>query len=203
MQRGFGYSLQQNLDKTFPEYCVLARSIPKHYFGQHEDCGPYCRGKELKEKDPVEYAKLGYQDANKHPYLFSQVMAAVSPYLTTEKLQETFHPVDTNKNENMNKQVTKYMPKGVYFCSTLAGRGRVFTCYGVDTVGLDNFYTRLLASKGQKTYLASTKKFLEWRDRRICCDYARKCSLKYKYDRKQSFNYRVGVKERAEMADLL
>ena len=55
---------------------------------------------------------------------------------------------NTNKNKNLNKVVTKFLPKDTYLCQTIRAKARIYAAISIDNVGQEEFYSRLYEKLG-------------------------------------------------------
>ena len=55
---------------------------------------------------------------------------------------------NTNQNKNLNKLITKMQKKDSYFCTTIAAEGWIHVSVGVESAGVEGFYSALFMMLG-------------------------------------------------------
>ena len=71
-------------------------------------------------------------------------------YVSTMWLSHVWHMWSTNKNENINKLVTKLVPKDTYLCQTITAETRIHMAIAIDSVGYEEFFSRLFPKLGME-----------------------------------------------------
>ena len=92
----------------------------------------------MKEKEKILRSKEEgkyFRSKINSPVLYGQIIAAIRPYLTPEKLRMLMHQWSTQINEIMNNSIAVYVPKTKNFSGTLSLRIRVGISTGTLALG--------------------------------------------------------------------
>ncbi len=75
--------------------------------------------------------------------LYTKMKEVHDKYTTEDRLHEIHHPYSSQKNEAMNKAVTKFAPKDRVYSKSMSLKYRVWSVAGIDSIGLTKFYRRI------------------------------------------------------------
>jgi hypothetical protein len=115
----------------------------------------------MKRADSTTEARgnLKYRCKKENAKLYVQIRDVLSRFTTPGKLRECHHPYSSQKNESMNKLISRYVPKDGTFCKSMSLNSRVCLAVGVDSVIHEEYYQRLFNE--MKTELpGNTRKML-------------------------------------------
>ena len=129
MKSNFGYYIKMHRIGgknclPLPLFYERAKSVIRHPFNDHRFCGPWCK---LSEHCPVEDRLTGeeaeerkkeYREMRHNAALFKRIEKLVGRFLQPDMLKECYHPYASQKNEAMNKKVSKFAPKDRTYCKT-------------------------------------------------------------------------------------
>jgi hypothetical protein len=98
-----------------------------------------------KEADATTEAKrnLKYRCKKQNNKLYVQIHDVVSRFTNPAKLHECHHRYSSQKNESMNKVISRYVPKDRTFCKSMSLSSRVCLAVGLDSVSHEEYYQRL------------------------------------------------------------
>ena len=125
------------------EFKANCRCIIHHHFGDHSQCSlEWCPFLRLAH-DPSKQKELKYRCKIKDKPLYEQLLGIDGLFTTDKMLEEIYHTHDTNKNESLNKFITKFLPKDSYLCGSIASKSRVHVAVGIDSIGYEDYYSLL------------------------------------------------------------
>ena len=136
--------------------------------------------KNLRAKEDGKYFR-SKKDDNK---LYEQLCEALSPYLTDDKLRMLNHLWSTQLNEAMNNSISSYAPKTKTFSRTMSLRTRVGIAAAVQSLGYQEFWTRVFCKLGLDMDDAFASS-LKARDRKKAAKSATQKSVKGKLVRRK------------------
>jgi hypothetical protein len=103
---------------------------------------------------------LKYRCKKEDAKLYVQIRDVLAGFSATGKLRECHHRYSSQKNESMNKLISRYVPKDRMFCKSMSLHSRVCLAVGVDSVSHEEYYQRLFNE--MKTEMpGNTRKMLE------------------------------------------
>jgi hypothetical protein len=132
---------------------------------------------EEREERMDEKKAKGYRNKVDHNELYLQIKEHADNFNTPERMAESDHLLDTQKNESLNRKVMQFAPKEVQYSTTKSLHGRVACVVGLDSLGNAPYYKRLCAICGITAETAAADalfSFLEAKDKKLANDYARK-----------------------------
>ena len=154
MKRNVNHATYQNIKSTFEVFCKEIRNVVQHHFGNHKECGDWCKMVQLRKceiafiKVEMEEMKATYHNKNGTNFnkqVYADITKAQKLFTTNKALKEIFHGNNIQKNEAMMHIVINYIPKGTYFCWTICREERVMIACTINSVGMGQFYVRLYA----------------------------------------------------------
>ena len=116
-------------------------AVVYHHFDDHRYCQDWCPHKR-KGGNPSGDNKYRCLEEDKE--LFGLIVDILERYITGEKLAESHHTYNTQKNKAINKSVTKYAPKDRCYAKTMSLTARTHVAAGIDAVGRLQFWMRVL-----------------------------------------------------------
>jgi hypothetical protein len=143
LKRNFGYWLLSYCQKEFDIFSDKSKAVVEHHFNNHENCDDWCS---MKGADSTTEARgnLKYRCKKENAKLYVQIRDVLSRFMTPGKLRECHHRYSSQKNESMNKLISRYVPKDRTFCKSMLLNSRVCLAVGVDSVNHEEYYQRLL-----------------------------------------------------------
>jgi len=148
LKRNFGYFQKQLRTKSFEIFRQGSKAVLAHHFNEHENCDPsWCHHAMPGNKEKTN-SECKYRDSIEHAELKLQLKTIIDKFTTDEKLHEIHHSKDSQKNEALNKSVTKYAPKDREYSGTMSLETRILTAAAVCNIGLDDFYQQVFKGLG-------------------------------------------------------
>jgi hypothetical protein len=139
LKRNFGYWLLSYCQKDFDIFLDKSKAVVEHHFNNHENCDDWCS---MKEADSTTEARgnLKYRCKKEDAKLYVQIRDVLSCFTGTGKLRECHHRYSSQKNESMNKLISRYVPKDRTFCKSMSLHSRVCLAVDVDSVSHEEYY---------------------------------------------------------------
>ncbi len=78
---------------------------------------------------------LKYHNKQTDLKLYTKMKTIHDKYTTEARLRELWHPYDSQKNESINKRISKYAPKDREYSRSMSLTNRVAIALGVTSVG--------------------------------------------------------------------
>jgi hypothetical protein len=146
LKRNFGYFQKQTNRQPFPEFKRKSKTVIEHHFNNHSYCDaswcPIAKAGKTKG-DPIKY-----RDDVRDAELKAQLVEIIDVFTTEEKLLKIHHQMDSQKNEALNKSVTKYAPKDREYSKSKSLESRILIAGCTNNVGISCFYKRLFHELG-------------------------------------------------------
>jgi hypothetical protein len=73
--------------------------------------------------------------------LYGKSLDVMDRFVKIEKLKECHHGHSSQKNESMNKLISRYVPKDLTFCQSTSLASRIGLALGIDSVGHTAYLT--------------------------------------------------------------
>jgi hypothetical protein len=184
IRKNFGYMVKTLSKRDESEYESAGRAVIEHHFDNHEHCGAWCRRKWM-TKQQREASERFYRCKVKDAKLYSILNEIVSKYITTARLKEIAHGMDTNMNESLNNMISYFAPKNRVYCKSRSLHNRVAFAVGIVSLGFKPFFVRLFKALG----IAATPNmlhYLEVKERNRNLRLSKRRTKTYKKDRKQN-----------------
>ena len=148
MKRNFSLCLHSHRHYGYIIMKRQLRNLVRHHFGNHKKCSknwcPYHLNSNNKEKQ----MKLKYRNKKKHKKFYYQMKHINVLFTADDKLKEIYHMWSTNRNESVNRSITKMARKDTYLCSTICSKARIHTSVGIRNAGVKGFYSSLFSMLG-------------------------------------------------------
>ena len=124
----------------------------EHIFDNHQHCNiDWCYSlkatKEGKQYTPSVQRPF-YDKTGKYKSMYEQLISGLERFQTKRSIEECLHPFDTQKNESINQQIARFVPKFKHFGTTTALDTRVATVVGIVNYGYEKFYNELIDQIG-------------------------------------------------------
>jgi hypothetical protein len=171
LKRNFGYWLLSSHTETFDIFTEKSKAVVEHHFNNHIHCGDWCPMRKVTNATKTATGNLKYRCKKENAILYKQIIEIMGRFVKPEKLRECHHGYSSQKNESMNKLISRYTPKDRTFSQSTSLASRVCLAVGVDSVGQEEYF-RLLFAKLKMKLPENTKLLL------------RKMKIKRDYDRK-------------------
>jgi hypothetical protein len=158
LKRNFGYWLMSYNKEQFDIFQMKSKAVVEHHFNNHVHCDSWCT---MKNADPKKTAtgNLKYRCKVKNHLLYKQIRDIMDRFTETGKLKECHHTFSSQKNESMNKLISRFVPKDRTFSRSMSLGSRVCLAVGIDSVGHAEYYDRILAEMSV-TFPANTRTML-------------------------------------------
>ena len=148
MKRNMALAVRAYRLSGFSYFQVQAVAVLEHHFGDHSLCDPSWCPYHRYLNNPKKLAQLKYRNKKDHLPLYIQMKELHDKYVSDEWLPQIWHMWNTNKNENVNKLITKFVPKTTYLCQTIVAKLRIYVAIGIDSIGQEEYYKRLYKKLG-------------------------------------------------------
>ena len=148
ISHNYGYFVRalKNLDET--EYKSAAQCVLDHHFGEHSECGPWCRQKTA-SAEAQQQSKKFYRDKQQDKKLYQKLHSMLfDKYFTLPRLRECAHGYDTQVNESLNNVVAWLAPKNKMYCASYSLTNRVAVAVGIVSLGLLEYHQQLFKALG-------------------------------------------------------
>jgi hypothetical protein len=143
LKRDFGYWLLSYCKQDFDTFSKNSKAVVEHHFNNHAHCDvSWCP---MKNSDPVMAARgnLKYRCKKKNAKFYEQICDVMARFTTYEKLKECHHRYSSQKNESMNRHISRYVPKDVTYSQSMSLTARVSLAVGIDSVGHEDYYKQV------------------------------------------------------------
>jgi hypothetical protein len=144
-------------------------------------------------------AKYRNKESEHEKELYKQIKDKTRRFLTREMLESCYHCYDSQKNEAMNKKVSKYAPKNRTYSRTLSLRSRVCMAVGTDGAGTKRFFEKVFREAGipvNKKTSTFLKKVTAREEKKK--EYQKKRTVKFRRARNQKLKTAKGMQDNAE-----
>jgi hypothetical protein len=129
----------------------------KHPFGNHVECGTWCRVKTLEGKERrISDLRYRNKETPQGFKFYLDVKDIVVEF--AEQSADMLHGWSSDIVEGMKKFFTKFLPKDRTYAMTIENQVRIYLAICIDSVSYIETYTRLAESTGLQ--LGSTNKNL-------------------------------------------
>jgi hypothetical protein len=199
LKRNFGYWLLSYHKKEFEIFANKSKAVVEHHFNNHSHCDDWCSMKKA-SATVAATGNLKYRCKKENSKLYKQIVEVMDRFTNTEKLQECHHGFSSQKNESMNKVVSRYVPKDRTFCQSMSLTSRICMAVGIDSIGHEDYYQRVFGKMEMKLPVNLTNMLFRMKNRR---EYDRNYQAQPKRKRKRSETKLVKIKEglQKQMAD--
>jgi hypothetical protein len=202
--KNFGYMIRSIHLMDPLLYEDAGNAVLEHHFDNHAYCGEWCRRKRQTTAQRIDcnhyYRSKEDKDDAK---LYTILQDIVARFVTFDRLAEVAHGMDTQVNESFNNTVSWFAPKNKVYCGTWSLTNRVGLAPGINSVGLEAYFTRLFTLLGIDL-TPNVQHFLNVKDRnrqkrlaKIKTRDAKKERMKSKFD-KLKLDEVVARKERSK-----
>jgi hypothetical protein len=145
LQKNFGYMARTLKAKDEGDFEAAGKAVIEHHFDNHEFCGVWCPRKrmtELQRNASIRY----YRSKTKDAKLYAVLQDKISRFITTDRLKEIAHGMDTQVNESFNNTASWVAPKNKVYCGSCSLSNRLSIAVGVNSIGIARYFTRLFKS---------------------------------------------------------
>jgi hypothetical protein len=142
LKRNFGYWLLSYCKKDFDIFSNKSQAVVEHHFNNHSHCNEWCSMRKGADATTEAKGNLKYRCKTENSKLYDQIHDVVSRFTTPVKLRECHHRYSYQKNESMNKVISRYVPKDRTFCKSMSLSSRVCLAVGLDSVRHKEYYQR-------------------------------------------------------------
>jgi hypothetical protein len=144
LKRNFGCWILSYHTMTFDIFREKSKAVVEHHFNNHTHCGDWCA---MKNADVTKAAigELKYRCKKENKKMYEDISQIMDRFTETEKLKECHHGYSSQKNESMNRMISRYVPKDRTFCQSMSLHSRICMAVGIDSVGQEEYYERLFA----------------------------------------------------------
>jgi hypothetical protein len=134
LKRNFVNWLLRYCKCNFDIFCRSANAVVEHHFNNHAFCDGWCSMKNAAATTKAS-GNLKYRCKVKNAKLYEDSSSVMARFSEPEKLRECHHHHSSQKNESMNKLISRYAPKDWTFCHSMSLVSRVRLAVGIDSVG--------------------------------------------------------------------
>jgi hypothetical protein len=145
MKRCLSYAVRQNSNDESAVLKAAIRQVAEHHFGNHNDCGSWCRVKPL-EGDERREADLRYRRKREDKRFYDNVKTIVDEF--ADGSDDMIHPWSSDIVEGMNKFFTKFLPKDRTYGMSIENKVRIHLAVCIDSIGYVATYQRLAQKLG-------------------------------------------------------
>jgi hypothetical protein len=145
--KNFGYMARTLKDRPTCEFIPAATSVLDHHFDIHEQCGTWCKRKNMTEAQRLASPKY-YRCKDKDAKLYAILQEKIERFITMDKLLEMAHGLDTNMNEAFNNLCTWFAPKNKLYAASGSLHNRIAMAVGIHSLGVLAFYKKLYRKMG-------------------------------------------------------
>jgi hypothetical protein len=145
MKRCLSYAVRQNSNDDSAVLKAAIRQVAEHHFGNHDDCGSWCRVKPL-EGDERREADLRYRRKREDKRFYDDVKTIVDEF--ADGSDDMIHPWSSDIVEGMNKFFTKFLPKDSTYGMSIENKVRIYLAVCIDSIGYVATYERLAQKIG-------------------------------------------------------
>ena len=150
MKRNFSICLHSYRRQGYLMMKYQLKNLVRHHFGDHRRCGQNWCPYHIKANNKEKQSKLKYRNKKKQKKFYYQMKNINLLYTNDDKLKEIYHMWSTNRNESMNKSITKMARKDMYLCSTICSKSRIHKTVGIRNAGVEGFYSCLFLMLGME-----------------------------------------------------
>jgi hypothetical protein len=137
MKRCLSYAVRQNSHDDSTVLKAAIRQVAEHHFGNHDDCGSWCRVQPL-EGDERMGANLRYRRKREDKRFYDNVKTIVDEF--ADGSDDMIHPWSSDIVEGMNKFFTKFLPKDRIYGMSIENRVRLHLAVCIDSIGYVETY---------------------------------------------------------------
>jgi hypothetical protein len=145
--KNFGYMIRALPAMKEEDYFAAGKAVLEHHFDNHKYCGAWCAQMKLTEAQRLAKAHY-YRDKTLDAKLYDKLNGIVERFITVDRLAEVAHGMDTQVNESFNNTISWFAPKNKVYCGTSSLTNRIGMAIGINSLGLDVFFTRLFKTFG-------------------------------------------------------
>jgi hypothetical protein len=145
--KNFGYMARTLKERPETEFVAAGKACLEHHFDCHTYCGDWCKRKDQSPEQLTASVKY-YRCKEKDAKLYALLADKMEHFNTQDRLNEMAHSLDTNMNEAFNQICTWFAPKNKVFAGTGSLHNRIAFAVGINSVGLEVFFKRLLKMMG-------------------------------------------------------
>jgi hypothetical protein len=145
--KNFGYMARTLKDRPHCEFIAAATSVLDHHFDIHDQCGPWCKRKNMTEQQRLQSPKY-YRCKDRDAKLYVILQEKIARFITMDKLLEMAHGLDTNANEAFNNLCTWFAPKNKVYAGSGSLQNRIAMAVGITSMGVLDFYKKLFRKMG-------------------------------------------------------
>jgi hypothetical protein len=145
MKRCLSYAVRQNSNDDSALLKAATQQVAEHHFGNHNDCGSWCRVKPLEGDERME-ANLRYRRKREDKRFYDDVKTIVDEF--ADGSDEMIHPWSSDIVEGMNKFFTKFLPKDGTYGMSIENKVRIHLTVCIDSIGYVAMYRRLAEKIG-------------------------------------------------------
>jgi hypothetical protein len=142
-KRYFAYCQRQHRGLPLIEFRKKFNAILLHFHNVHDNCGSWCKYKGndelIKKEGTTKYKKMDSEEYFKTKEIHEQ-------FTTDIKLTEINHSFSSQKNESMNKHISKLAPKTMTYCRSLSLKDRVCWAVCIDSIGYEKAATKIASA---------------------------------------------------------
>ena len=146
--KGWGYMLHslRKMDphQDMPRAKQQAKAVLEHRFGNHKFCdSAWCyafQAKSLKRK----LTKGTYLCKKRDEEAYTQLYITLQPFSQPDRLAESMHQMNTQRNEAMNAAISRLVPKTKHISKTNSLKTRVAIAISCANMGFSHFHHSIL-----------------------------------------------------------
>jgi hypothetical protein len=110
LKHNFGYWLLSSHMETFDIFTEKSKVVVEHHFNCHVHCGNWCSMKKVNATKTAT-GNLKYCCKKDNALLYIQIIQVMGRlFVKPEKLRQCHHGYSSQKNESMNKLISRYTP---------------------------------------------------------------------------------------------
>jgi hypothetical protein len=169
-------------------------AILLHFHNVHDNFGEWCKYKDnkdlIRKEGITKYKKIDSKEYLKTREIHKQ-------FTTDTKLTEINHPFSSQKNESMNKLISKLAPKTMTFCRSLSLKDRVCWAICIDSIGYEEAATNIVSEMNVELLPAMVKSWQAQDNQRTYCQLYT-TTPQYRTKRKKKFYKKIYENRRLE-----
>jgi hypothetical protein len=147
IKRCVAYAVRQSCTKDAATMKAAITIAVEHHFGNHEQCGDWCRVRPLEGEERVKQAlKYRNKDCKGGKKFYQDTKEIIDEF--AERSADMVHSWTSDIVEGLNKFFTKFLPKDRTYGMTIENKVRLHLAICIDSVGYDSTYSRLAEKTG-------------------------------------------------------
>jgi len=154
MKRNCSFWHRQNINEPYEVFKERFRAVFEHHYGDHDWCvsvadGGWCKYKNNPVLIEEARAQNGFRDKIViHQQQYQKVFQIFEHFSTDDMMKQLYHHWSSQKNESLNQQVMRVMPKDKRFSLSMEFHDQLAWVVIVDSLGYEAGANRLFSTVG-------------------------------------------------------